>query len=184
MCRYAFKHYKQSYSCFECRKTFKKTTFKDYLKQLGKLDVVDKLSRCINQQQHDELMSRLKVDLGTLEAEYHQLISVCPQCGGQLANMGMDFKSPKTDDLKAWNIIQGMYDLGEIYQTCGCQGFGLVPKNKSDYVRYLKSSLASWQSALESTLKDEKLNAFQRHERGAYWQERIDRIEHAIQSSA
>lgn len=184
MCRYAFKEYKQSYSCFECRKTFKKTTFHDYLKQTGKLDVVQKLRRCINKKQSDELEKTLGTNLDALEEEYNQLISVCPKCGGQMFNMGMDFKSPKTSNVKEWNIIKGMYSIGAVYQTCGCEGIGYVPKNKSDYVKYLESRLLHWKAYLDSIEKDKSLSSYQRHERCDYWKGRIAEIENAMRTMA
>lgn len=43
---------------------------------------------------------------------YWQTNEVCPHCGGQLHDMGLDFKAPKQHDRKAWEKIKNLYQSG------------------------------------------------------------------------
>lgn len=36
----------------------------------------------------------------------------CPQCGDLMANMELDFESPKKDNIKEWNHIKELYSVG------------------------------------------------------------------------
>ncbi|NDV79034.1 hypothetical protein [Dysgonomonas sp. 511] len=64
----------------------------------------------------------------------------CPQCGGYMANMGLDFKPPKKDDLKAWKHLCDLYSVGITYHSCGCSGPGYIPKTKEKIIEYLETT--------------------------------------------
>lgn len=65
MCRYAMTSYKPHYSCFSCRKTFKR-----------------------------KLLVDINRDLAYAKEGEEQPFK-CPQCGGIMISMGLDFKSQK-----------------------------------------------------------------------------------------
>ncbi len=60
----------------------------------------------------------------------------CPECGGALADMGLDFKSPKKKDLKAWNHIAKLYQVDITFHSCGCTGPGLIPSDTAELIEY------------------------------------------------
>lgn len=47
-----------------------------------------------------------------LTAQYLAEVSGCPQCGKEMAAMGLDFKAPPMRDEEAWKIIAALYDAG------------------------------------------------------------------------
>ena len=176
MCRYATVDYKQTYSCFSCRKSFKKVTVKDFFAQRGLVNVFKSLRNCRTKRERELVEEKYRTTADHLITEYQNLISRCPDCGGQMANMGMDFKSPKKDDLKAWKIVSGMYRMGAIFQTCGCNGFGYVPKSPSAYREYLEENLASYTDCLANVEQNLELTPYQRLEQATYWSNRIAKV--------
>lgn len=64
-------------------------------------------------------------------------VARCPECGHLMANMGLDFKSPKKDDLKTWQHIKDLYSVGVTFHSCGCTGPGYIPANKEKLIEYL-----------------------------------------------
>ena len=180
MCRYAFNNYKQQFACFQCRKVFKKVTFQDYLEQRSIAEQYAKLRDCKSRAKRGELEAKYGIQFESVERNYQEEISRCPDCANRMANMGMDFKAPKRTDTKAWKIVEGMYQIGAIYQTCGCNGFGYVPTSQSDYRRYLRATMTEYETQLAMLEKNDKLSAFQRQTRSAYWTERIHGISQVI----
>ena len=98
MCRYAFHSYRQHFACFACRKMYKKTP--------------------------PELARR---QLVRERKQYDDALSVCPQCTGRMAQMGLDFKAPPQGDVKAWRIVEHLHARGFNFESCGCGGPGYVP---------------------------------------------------------
>ena len=117
--------------------------------------------------------------LDEMESTYQQLICKCPDCGGQLANFGMDFPVPKKKDVKGWKIAQGLFELGAVFQTCGCTGLGFVPKSKPEYLEYLDQKLNHYQNKLVELKNEIGLSSYQRNEIGQYWQSRVLLVESA-----
>ncbi len=73
MCRYVNKVYKSHFACFNCRKTFKESYSRDFLdKQQG---------------------------IAIESADFLE-VRVCPQCKGEMFDMGFDFKAPKQSEIK------------------------------------------------------------------------------------
>lgn len=107
MCRYGINRYKAHYACFECRKTFKRKLLRD----------IDKDSICFE--------------------KLEEIPATCPECGELLLNMGLDFASPKKNDLKAWRHIENLYESGITFHSCGCSGPGYIPKDKFKLLEFL-----------------------------------------------
>ncbi|MEM9078253.1 MAG: hypothetical protein AAGC43_14515 [Bacteroidota bacterium] len=107
MCRYGTYSYKPHYACFSCKKTFKR---------------------------------RLLIDIDR-DSYYHSKTErnpfKCPDCEDLMANMGLDFESPKKSDIKAWNHIKNLFESGITYHSCGCSGPGYIPKNKEKLMEFL-----------------------------------------------
>ena len=61
----------------------------------------------------------------------------CPQCGELMANMGLDFESPRKSDLKFWQHIKSLYTVGITFHSCGCSGPGYIPRTKEKLLEYL-----------------------------------------------
>lgn len=102
--------YKSHYSCFDCRKTFKRKLMWD-------------IQRDTNE----------KVD------------AKCPQCGSIMASMGLDFASPKKDNIKQWMHIKSLFDVGITFHSCGCSGPGYIPKSKEKLKEYFEEMLKNYQ---------------------------------------
>lgn len=98
MCRYAYAGpYKDRYACFVCRKAFKR-------------------------RKADDLPARMRqggdVGRGTVVR--------CPDCGGPMHNMGMDFEAPRRADARQWRKVELLFTHGFAFGSCGC-GPGLRP---------------------------------------------------------
>ena len=60
----------------------------------------------------------------------------CPECGELTAHMGLDFESPKKDDLKKWEHLKSLYSVGITFHSCGCSGPGYIPNSKEKLIEY------------------------------------------------
>lgn len=60
----------------------------------------------------------------------------CPECGGLMADMGLDFESPKKNDVRAWEHMALLYHVGITFHSCGCTGPGYIPKDKEELIAY------------------------------------------------
>lgn len=75
---------------------------------------------------------RLLVDIhGGSNKSVEETPAKCPECGSIMADMGLDFKSPKRKEIKAWNHIALLYQVEITFHSCGCTGPGYIP-NDSD----------------------------------------------------
>ncbi len=130
MCRYAFHTYKSHFACFACRKAFKKTPIEDYIKQNG-LDTgyigPDSSGRFPGKAEQAEKQAAAGMKRAEIRKRYLEDVSICPQCRGQMAAMGLDFKAPPQRDVEAWKIIATLYENGFAFQGCGCSGPGYAP---------------------------------------------------------
>lgn len=86
----------------------------------------------------------------------------CPQCGDLMANMGLDFESPKKDDLKKWEHIKSLYSVGITFHSCGCSGPGYIPNSKEKLIEYFEdlkdtylNNIDFWRTRTEPTNKIE-----------------------------
>lgn len=178
MCRYAMSGpYKSHFACFSCRKAFKQPPIEDYLDSLGRGYVYKQLrllwaNKTLLQLREAELGHRLE----DLEEEYRNATHRCPECSGQMVDMGLDFKPPKQSDSKAWKTLQGMYRVGHAFQTCGCDGPGWIPKSTSDYRRYLASTKRHYEEQLKQVQMATNVSSEEKKEAVEYWASRIKAI--------
>ncbi|HEY1047690.1 MAG TPA: hypothetical protein VGF79_14705 [Bacteroidia bacterium] len=73
----------------------------------------------------------------------------CPQCGGWMADMGLDFASPKKGDIKEWSHIKDLYTVGITFHACGCLGPGYIPKDKESLMLHFQSILKVYHAQLD-----------------------------------
>jgi hypothetical protein len=64
----------------------------------------------------------------------------CPECGNLVADMGLDFATPRKDDIKSWKHLQQLYTVGITFHSCGCNGPGYIPKDEEEFIAYLQKS--------------------------------------------
>jgi hypothetical protein len=152
MCRYAmYGPYKNHFACFVCHKAFKQMPITDWFKVRDRGYIYKELRQLWSKKGDLERREQeLGFCLADLEAEYRDAIRKCPECGEPMIDMGLDFKSPRQNDDKAWRILHGLYRAGHSFHTCGCDGPGFIPKSLGDYRQYLvvpaecDSSLEFW----------------------------------------
>jgi len=71
---------------------------------------------------------RLLVDIDRDKAYNNEgSIAKCPDCGNEMANMGLDFEAPKKKGIKAWRHLENLYQVGITFHSCGCNGPGYIP---------------------------------------------------------
>jgi hypothetical protein len=118
MCRYAFYNYKNTFGCFTCQVGFKR-------RNLG--DVQPELSA----KRHKE--ARAAKEKG-LEYVYETNEAKCPNCGGEMANLGRDLRLPAKTKDEEWRCIKYLVDNKYNIYSCGCQGIGFVPHKMQDAI--------------------------------------------------
>jgi hypothetical protein len=134
----------------------------------------------------------------------------CPQCGEFMANMGLDFASPKKDNIKEWNHIKNLYSVSITFHSCGCTGPGYIPTNKESLIAYFKEiitnynhQLVFWRNRIEPKTEKEiqrenskhwdkiievsldqqsKKTAIKNEEAIKYWLDRIQEVELKIKT--
>lgn len=109
MCRYGMTIYKPHYACFNCQKTFKRRLLRDINKGL--------------QPSSKE---------GSTPAK-------CPNCSQLMADMGLDFKAPKSNQHKAWQHLAKLYEVGITFHSCGCSGPGYVPRDQQELIQHFEA---------------------------------------------
>ncbi|MEM7114981.1 MAG: hypothetical protein AAF614_21265 [Chloroflexota bacterium] len=120
------------------------------------------------------------ITLRQIEQNYIDRVSKCPECGEHMADLGLDFKAPKKKDVKAWQIIQGMYEIGHAFHTCGCNGFGYVPKNIRQYQDYLAKRLAEYNARLHAASRRFHTEPAAKEAAIDYWRLKISKVEQEI----
>lgn len=80
-----------------------------------------------------------------------------------MADMGLDFESPKKDDLKKWEHIKSLYSVGITFHSCGCSGPGYIPNSKEKLIEYFEDiketyfkNLDFWRNRIEPSTKKEQ----------------------------
>ncbi len=101
MCRYSFCNYKNTYGCFNCQVGFKRRNLSDV--------------------QPDEVAAAAK------SGEEIGKDFKCPNCGGEMANLGRDLRLPAKSKDEQWQCIKYLVDNKYNIYSCGCQGIGFVP---------------------------------------------------------
>ena len=69
----------------------------------------------------------------------------CPQCGGDMADMGLDFAPPKMTDVKAWVTLESLYEIGATFHGCGCSGPGYRPRDPKALHLFLQQRLSQYE---------------------------------------
>jgi hypothetical protein len=118
MCRYAFYHYKNTYGCFKCQVGFKRRNL---------YDVQPEVSDKINKEARKAKENNLVYVAETNEAK-------CPNCGGEMANLGRDLRLPTKTKDEQWACIKYLVDNNYNIYSCGCQGIGFVPHKMQDAI--------------------------------------------------
>ena len=149
MCRYASKRYKTHFACFDCRKSFKRPPIEDLVEQNGDWEAYKASFWYPNDKRTKKYNRENPEKVSYLTAKYIKRKEICPDCGEELANLGLDFKAPKKGKSKEWDIIRGMYTTGHMFQSCGCQGIGFVPKKKEEYIDYLEKRKKGYEDRLK-----------------------------------
>jgi hypothetical protein len=149
MCRYAFHSYKSTFGCFKCQVGFKRRNLYDVQPELA-----DKIAK----------EARIAKEKGE-EFAYSGNEAKCPNCGGEMANLGRDLRlPPKTKD-EQWACIKYLYDNKYNIYSCGCQGIGFVPHKMEDAIRLVaeyKDKPKMYQKELEILEKFEQKRKAQR----------------------
>jgi DNA-directed RNA polymerase subunit RPC12/RpoP len=104
----------------------------------------------------------------------------CPQCGLLMADLGLDFKPPKTSDDKAWDIVAKLWEVGITFHSCGCGGPGYRPRDPRAYRQFLQQTLAGYHEMLRRWQEGSPQNtreANNQREAIANWRARIARID-------
>lgn len=129
----------------------------------------------------------------------------CPECGELMANMGLDFESPKRDDVKKWQHLQSLYSVGITFHSCGCNEPGYIPNSKEKLIEYFEElkekylkNMDFWRARIEPTNNSERdrdwaknwleLGGVRRRDREFiknqegidFWMERVKEIESKI----
>lgn len=81
--------------------------------------------------------------------EKSNIAAKCPQCGHLMASMGLDFASPKKDNIKEWEHIKSLYSVGITFYSCGCSGPGYIPDTKENLIAYLEGILNNYHCQLD-----------------------------------
>ncbi|WP_276379625.1 hypothetical protein [Flavobacterium sp. H4147] len=94
----------------------------------------------------------------------------CPECEELMANMGLDFESPKKDDLKKWEHLKSLYSVGITFHSCGCSGPGYIPNSKEKLIEYFEEikktylkNMEFWRDRVEPSTKKEKEQDYNRN---------------------
>lgn len=61
----------------------------------------------------------------------------CPQCGGPMVDLGLDFKPPSQRDVRQWEKVRVLYAHGYVYRSCGDGGPGYRPRTLSEVPAFL-----------------------------------------------
>jgi len=94
----------------------------------------------------------------------------CPECRELMANMGLDFESPKKDDLKKWEHLKSLYSVGITFHSCGCSGPGYIPNSKEKLIEYFEEikktylkNMEFWRNRVEPSTQKEKEQDYNRN---------------------
>jgi hypothetical protein len=163
MCRYAFKRYKSHFVCFDCRKSFKQSPVEDLAMRNGDWKNYKRAFWNIDSDQRKQFVKENSELVKELEHKYIDRKVKCPNCSQLMVDMGFDFKAPKKDKIKEWEIIKGLLKTGRIFHTCGCSGIGYIPKKINDYFEYLNKQRDYYNCRLENRdalLNNENVNDY------------------------
>jgi DNA-directed RNA polymerase subunit RPC12/RpoP len=61
----------------------------------------------------------------------------CPQCGGPMHSMGLDFQAPPRRNTRQWEKVRILFAHGYAYHSCGCGGPGDRPRTLGEVPAFL-----------------------------------------------
>ena len=105
----------------------------------------------------------------------------CPQCGALMADMGLDFASPKKDDIKKWELLKKMFTVGITFHSCGCSGPGYIPTSSETLTAYFYTILENYHQELDfwrNNVGQKKENEIEQAKQ--YWLNKINEVEQKL----
>ena len=178
MCRYALNSYKPHYVCFDCRKVFKQPILSDIIKRNG--DWISYKRAFLNRNLTDANQFKLENPdlIRRFENQYQNKQYKCPDCATEMFSIGLDFRAPKKSKIKEWKIIRSMYEVGNTFHTCGCDGPGYIPKNGRDHLGDLQKIREKYLNHLE--VRCEEVSQEQLSDYLNYWAGKLTLVNHEI----
>jgi hypothetical protein len=73
----------------------------------------------------------------------------CPDCGGAVADMGLDFKAPSRGRVAQWTLLEELFTIGVTFHSCGCSGPGYRPRARSELHAFLVQTIQSYETQLD-----------------------------------
>ncbi len=105
---------------------------------------------CFNCQVGFKRRNLFDVDPNATEAkDFH-----CPNCRGEMANLGRDLRLPAKHKDEEWACIKYLVDNKYNIYSCGCQGIGFVPHKMEDAV----SLVSEYAQKQKTYLKQDEIN--------------------------
>ncbi|MFO0758516.1 MAG: hypothetical protein U0359_18635 [Byssovorax sp.] len=100
----------------------------------------------------------------------------CPDCGGDVADMGLDFKPPPRHRTEEWSLLESLFTIGLTFHSCGCSGPGFRPRARSELRAFLTGIIAEYEQHLCSWEKSTDTRPFQVDEKRKaveHWRARL-----------
>lgn len=129
MCRYGLTSYKSHFVCFACRKMFRKAPPGDYRRH-NHITIRPPLREDGRRMNRAEMLAAHNAAYRDFLWQYRAAVSTCPQCGGGMNELGLDFRPPPQRDVEAWQIIAHLYERNFRFFGCGCGGVGYAPPKR------------------------------------------------------
>lgn len=114
--------------------------------------------------------------LGGYSKDIKETPAKCPECQNVMADMGLDFKSPKKKDTKAWNHIATLFKVDITFHSCGCSGPGYIPNDSDALLHHfsrIKNTYLKHQHFWARRKEDPEIQsevARDRHQNGSFLQ--------------
>ncbi len=80
----------------------------------------------------------------------------CPNCGGEMANLGRDLRLPAKTKNEEWKCIKYLFDNKYNIYSCGCQGIGFVPHKMEDAIELVREYASRQERALKTEATQRK----------------------------
>jgi hypothetical protein len=80
----------------------------------------------------------------------------CPNCAGEMANLGRDLRLPPKSKNEQWKAIKYLYDHQYNIYSCGCNGIGFVPHTLKEAMQLIEESKLQNMQYLKENIQREK----------------------------